>query len=72
MLDYDSFMQVLHEVKSSTDAFSWRISMRTYNRVHYIGHASKARLWEPRYKRRKCSIRRLAARRQDARKFYGV
>ena len=73
MLDYDSFMQILDSVKShESDPCVVYLSPKTCNRLLSIGHMSKARLWETQYKRRKCFIRRLSARRQAARKRYGA
>lgn len=74
MFDYNTFMRAVDHLKNEEIGPAWRFEMspRTHKRLQYFAHVSVARLMEPRYKRRKCSIRRLTARRQAARKLYGV
>lgn len=44
------------------------IPAERYLRLRYLSHCARARLFEPRYKLRKCALRRIARRRQAAKK----
>lgn len=43
---------------ASTDAYSWRVTMRNYNRLRYYSHLSRCRSL-PRRKLRKCYLRKV-------------
>lgn len=63
--------QFIAEIKSTcVTAPLWLFSMETYNQLRYWHHIGKAHLAEPHYKLRKCHLKRLAQRRQAAKKRY--
>lgn len=58
-------------VSSWTDSNAWRMLTRAYNRVRYLAHVDRV-FPMPSRKLRKCVMRGLYRRRQEARKRFGL